>query len=500
VSEGAKFPVEVLRDIEAQLSLPLFRGVPIGPTLGNICAIELYEGHGKWNLAARWKDRARRVKHFLRPAASGRDVSALPQGRILVTWMYNSSRINQLLLPTLRALGPQQCVVIGGAADVFSQVPAGAATISWDQALHFDTAAWRADYRKCRPAWQRCIRALCRKHALPRGAYDRLAFHILVASRSLAGCLEFLRTVRPPVVVTEYDRNDMWSCLVLAARTLGIPTFSLVHGVINDRAVTFVPVLADKIFCWGEIQRRQLLEAGEKRAEILIGGCPRLTRDLSVTPAEARRRLGLPVDNPVIMLGTTPVRAQDCRDMAELFCRATHAIGGVSAVVRLHAQEHLDTYSPVASRYPAVRFLMNREATLDEALAAADIVVVPNSGFGSDALVKGRLTIVLDLPGMRLGHGRELIEQAGCPRAANAEELAAAIKKLVTDASERARHLALAARYVTEFCAYFGQDSAQRIAAIVRESLPAGNGLPPACKEYRPETCSPAPRRVSNGG
>ena len=50
------FPVEVLRDIEAQLSLPLFRGVPVGPTLGNICAVELYEGHGKWNFAARWKD------------------------------------------------------------------------------------------------------------------------------------------------------------------------------------------------------------------------------------------------------------------------------------------------------------------------------------------------------------------------------------------------------------------------------------------------------------
>ena len=25
------FPVEVLRDIQAQLSLPLFRGVPVGP-------------------------------------------------------------------------------------------------------------------------------------------------------------------------------------------------------------------------------------------------------------------------------------------------------------------------------------------------------------------------------------------------------------------------------------------------------------------------------------
>ena len=134
-----------------------------------------------------------------------------------------------------------------------------------------------------------------------------------------------------------------------------------------------------------------------------------------MTQAEARTRLGLSLEKPVIMLGTTPVRDQDCRQMAELFCAAAASIKGISAVVRLHPSEQLDRYAPVAKRHPNVRFLMNRDATLDEALAAADIVVVPNSGFGSDALVKRRLAIVLDLPGMRLGHGRELIEQAGCP-------------------------------------------------------------------------------------
>ena len=55
--------------------------------------------------------------------------------------------------------------------------------------MYFEVAAWRADYRKCRAAWQQCVRTLCQKHRLPPGAYDRLAFHILVATRDLAGCL-----------------------------------------------------------------------------------------------------------------------------------------------------------------------------------------------------------------------------------------------------------------------------------------------------------------------
>ena len=58
---------------------------------------------------------------------------------------------------------------------------------------------------------------------------------------------------------------------------------------------------------------------------------------------------------------------------------------------------------------------------------------MPNSGLGSDALVKRRLVIVLDLPTMHLGHGRELIERASCPRVANAEELAVALRYLLFD-------------------------------------------------------------------
>ena len=241
-------------------------------------------------------------------------------------------------------------------------------------------------------------------------------------------------------------------------RRLGIPTFTLVHGVLNERAIGYVPVLADKIFCWGEIQRRQLIAAGERRAEILLGGCPRLTRDLSVTQTEARTRLGMSLEKPVIMLGTTPLNDRDRCEMAELFCVAAGAVDGVTAVVRLHPSEQLDTYRPVAIRHPDVRFMMNRDATLDEALAAADVVVVPNSGFGSDALAKGRLVVVLDLPTFRAGHGKELIEEAGCPRARNAEELASVVKTLLTNPSVRQQQFAAAERYVNDFCTFFGHD------------------------------------------
>jgi glycosyltransferase involved in cell wall biosynthesis len=386
--------------------------------------------------------------------------------------MYDNFRVSGLVLPVLQELGPEHCVVLCGSSQMVSKMPAGTRAVSWSQATRFDVPAWRADYRKGRRPWQQRLRQLCRKHQLPTGVSERLDFHLLVASQDVAGAMQLLRAARPAAVVTEFDRNSNWSSLVLSARALGIPTFTMVHGVLNERALGYVPVLADKVFCWGEMQRRQFLAEGESPEKLLVTGCPRLTRDLAMTPADARTKLGLASGKPVVMLGTTPISDRQCREMAEVFCLAADRLQDISAVVRLHPSERLSTYAPVACRHPDVRFLKNSDATLEEALAAADIVVVPNSGFGSDALLKRRLTIVLALPGLPLGHGSDLIQKADCPCATNAEQLTTAIQDLLSNDEQRRRHFAAAERYIEDFCAFFGQESARRIAAIVREHLP----------------------------
>jgi hypothetical protein len=45
---GLCVSAEELLDIEQELSQPLFRGVPIGSTLGDIYYLELFLGHANW--------------------------------------------------------------------------------------------------------------------------------------------------------------------------------------------------------------------------------------------------------------------------------------------------------------------------------------------------------------------------------------------------------------------------------------------------------------------
>ena len=150
--------------------------------------------------------------------------------------------------------------------------------------------------------------------------------------------------------------------------------------------------------------------------------------------------------------------------------------------MRLHPSEKLADYKDMKRRFPAVRFSANAEATLDEALSAADLVVVHGSGLGSDALVAGRPVVVARLPNLPLGHAAQLIEIGRCPAVSTVEELAAAIDGLLFDATRRREQLAAAAHYVDEFCAAFGGDAARCIAERVRQAA-TGAGLPAAAAE-----------------
>ena len=461
-----------LRSIEAELSEPAFRGIPVGPALSSLVEIDLYGGRGDWSLAARVKDLGRQLKYYFRPLCGRQAMPLLAKRRTLVTWLGENFRLSELILPVIRELDPDRCTVFCSQPAMMLRVPAGAEAVT-PRMMPLDRTGWLTEYRKCRPHWNQRLQRLCRKYRLPRGAGNRLALHMMYATQNISGCLALLPLLEPLAVVTEFDRDPLSACLILAARSLGIPTYTLVHGVLNEEARGAVPLLAGKVFCWGEMQRTQFMAAGEDPAKIVIAGCPRLTRELSVTPAKAREKLALDRDNPVVMLGTNPCSWRDCLNMAELFCTAMAGMRGVSALVRLHPSERLEMYRPVARHHPGVRFLNNSDATLDETLAAADVVVVPNSGFGSDALVKRRPVVVLDLPTVPLGHGADLINRAGCPRATTADELAAAVRGLLPDGPQRQQHLARADRYVAEFCALFGQESAQCIAEHVRQTVSA---------------------------
>jgi hypothetical protein len=182
------------------------------------------------------------------------------------------------------------------------------------------------------------------------------------------------------------------------------------------------------------------------------------------------------------MLATSPESIRF--ELAETFCGAIEQLPVMSGVVRLHPSENLASYQPMIARHPSVSFVENKRASLDEALAATDVVVVRASGFGSDALVKRKPVVVLSPDRKPTGHDGDLIELAGCPHAHDSNELAAVLGRMVWDPAFRRGHELAAERFVAGFCAAFGNESADITAAAVRAMADRRTSLEPSTSNF----------------
>ena len=475
-------PRSAFREMEAALSNPLFFGIPLGATLNDRFVTAFIDGLADWRPRRKWLRRLLTHRHRISPKTHRGTGANFSPGRVLVTWSIPSHRYDRLLLPVLERLDEGECAVLHGHDGVAQLLPAGIPHLPYREVMDFDTRVWRREFARCWPSWERTIRDACARYDLPEGAFELLSLELMVASQRVLGCLGFLEAHRPSVILTEYDRSALWSCLVLAARKLGIPSLTLVHGVIERDAFGFSPVLADHILCWGELDRAKLIDAGEAPSKVTVAGCPRLSRDLPSPSLDGRRRLGLDHDGPVAMLATSPESIR--LELAEAFCKAIEQLPGISGVVRLHPSEDLASYQTVIASHPTVSFVENSSASMDEALAATDVVVVRASGFGSDALVKRKPVVVLCPDQEPTGHDLDLIELAGCPHARDSDELAAILGRMARDSAFRAEREIAAEHFVTRFCAAFGSESADITAAAVRAMADRRASLEPRLFSY----------------
>jgi hypothetical protein len=473
-----EIPRSAFRQLEAALSKPDFFGIPLGATLNDSFVTAFVDGLGDWRRRTKWLRRVLYHRHRIAPRMRRSPRPAVVQGRVLVTWSAPSHRYDRLLLPVLERLGEGECAVLHAHDGVVPLLPAGIPHLPFRESMDVDARSWRREYDRCWPSWKRTLRDACARYAFPEGSFELLSLELMVASQRTLGFLGLLETARPSVILTEYDRNHLWSCLVLAARKLGIPSVTLVHGVIEPDAFGFSPVLADHILCWGELDRATLLAAGEASSRVTVAGCPRLSRGLPNPTIEGRRKLGVEDDGPVALLATSP---QSVRfELAEAFCSAIEQLAGMSGVVRLHPSEDLAAYQTLIARHPTISFVENSATSVDDALAAADVVVVRASGFGSDALVKRKPVVVLSPDEEPTGHDRDLIELAGCPHAHDSGELAAVLGRLTRDAAFRAEREIAAERFVARFCAAFGDESADITVAAVRAMAHRSGSLEPS--------------------
>lgn len=462
---------DVLFDLEHALNQVPFMGIPLGSTLDNIFNTNLYRGKRNWKPTTAWRDLVGIVSHFLRfnsRTGSRLTLSNYRKHQVVFTLLDAHDRYTKLILPVVAQMSTSEVLILIRDKSMADLLPSDIDYVVLKD-LSFSYGSWLNQALRLLPRWIATLIRLLRQHDLPLFIVPHLLNALLISSKRTSAYIRLLNTIQPKAIITEYDRNYLSANLILAANARDIPTMTMQHGVINP-PYGYVPVLAKTFFCWGKFSFEQLVNLGTDPSRLVITGCQRITDQLHVDRTAIRQEL-MVEDKTLVLYASNAADYKNARRQVSTFCEAFADQDDFAPVIRLHPIESFDYYTDEIARFSHVRFTTAAMFSQDEILAASDIVVIHNSGFGNDALVKRKLVIVLDASDAALGNGEALIAEAGCPRATSALALRHEIQHIVTDSDHRHNLEQTAKVFVRRQFSAFGLEATNNIVAQINERI-----------------------------
>ncbi len=245
------------------------------------------------------------------------------------------------------------------------------------------------------------LRLRRRLKALPAGDSRVFAEYLFLAQAiRFAAARDALIASGTKLVLVDFDRAAYTAPWIHGAKTAGIATATLVHGVPNEW--NYLPVMADDVLVWGEVQAAWL-RSHSTSAGIHIVGRP----DVMHGPLLERHPAQLVVSHSAEQLSDGEVgRVRD------RIVRARKQ--GMEVVLRLHpsvSEDRLgDDWRSVAE---AADRVVSGTTSLSEGLGADDVVVAISSSSVMDALARGVRAEVLADPERPLPADLEVLARAG---------------------------------------------------------------------------------------
>lgn len=302
--------------------------------------------------------------------------------------------------------------------------------------------------------------SLCKKEFhLSRKEIVFLKESLLVQIWALEKYTRFLKKGNPTFVITEYDRYGLASPLVLAAKNLGIPSFSLMHGVINN-PYGYVPILADKLFVWGKLQKDFLLNYSHESNKILIGGGVQFSENRKINKQIVAQKLGLEAASGFVAFGSSNVPEPHRSKALHEFCRASlvNKNPGLKFLVKLHPAEKPQYYEEIWHNFPDVVVLPKSDFTNEEFFSLCDVLVIYCSALGFDAILNDKPLIILNVSDLALGNSRQFIDEAGVPECFSHSELLPAVQKACLEGSTPESQ-----EFKRNYCSFQGEKAVRNI-------------------------------------
>lgn len=462
--------IEALEDLEKRLNDSPFFGTPSGTLIAGFLLVELYLGKSNFSLKGKIADILLReyIKYYgpqwQRKNKHGKlDEYSKYSDRHLLTVTDKRANFKGLIIPIINCLNNDEYVVFASQDSIDASM---SNVISYNDIPSIPLAEWRKKIIPYISKWNKIVAEWIADYSIQKWTQHKIMSNLYSQTLLLESLRLFLQKVKPKSITTEYDRYWFSSALVAAGNSLSIPTYTLMHGVVNN-SISYIPLLANNIIVWGNRQKEQLVAYGLNPDRIIVKGAPHLSDNIAQDKQTVRSHMGFTDAKPVVIFGSCNISVNDMHSLMSMFCKAFNDQDQFHAIVKLHPIETKEFYKEEISNNTNIRFCDTEELGFEDSFALADVICVYNSAYGTDALIKGIPVVVMDINIAKAGNASELISN-GIPACTNAQAVYSTCHRLVSDTSYRIEIQDKMTKYRKIYCFAFGNNAAVLYADTIR--------------------------------
>jgi hypothetical protein len=407
--------------IENELNKVLFDNVPVGALFSELIYNSFYFIESEPSLKYAVKNKIYSL--YLKKIKINNKVkpNQTLQGKLILSYVSNTSRFTDFFKPLLAQVASDKIVFCSNPTEQNSE---------WNQYPFFtfngitdeEYKQWYKNYRNLKVDFQKAIKIICDTIGANVQFKSTFELILVIQTQRLQHFINCFGHEKPIGILADHDKHALNSSLILAANKWGIPTYTLVHG--STKPIDFyVPIVAKKVFCWGEVQKNQFIDAGTENSKIIVTGNQKLNREYPFDKNQIRFKYGILNNRKNITILSNPIDSYQKINFVSDILKTCYY--NFNVLLRIHPSEEKKDYEQIRYEYPNLICLDNTNQTLEETLACSDLVICHNSTAGFEAITKNIPLIIFNPAyiSFPLGIGEELNEKADVPLFKSTEEL-----------------------------------------------------------------------------
>jgi hypothetical protein len=211
------------------------------------------------------------------------------------------------------------------------------------------------------------------------------------------GLNRFYYAIKPSCVVSTSDLWPFEHVLFAEARSIGIPSFIIQHGVIADPF--WWPFVADKLLLWGDPFKNEILKIGAPANRLVVSGFPATDSIFSKYAGKSTFFQNKSASSYTILSNT-----QDRVLFPDLFIKYKSFLKSLVSEtpsiqwnVKLHPNEDERFYRDILDG-PFINFkILPKSTSLEESVSNADVTCTLYSTAGLEAMVMQKPLVVFDI-------------------------------------------------------------------------------------------------------